>query len=66
MLRRDVHQPSKSQREIADSSATDENSNKIRAIVTASNAKWRSDVALAEHLILALEEAASEKAPTVA
>lgn len=59
VLQRDVHEPSKRQQEIAQSPATDENSNKIRAVVTASNAKWHSDVALAERLILELEDAAA-------
>lgn len=65
VLRRDDHEPSRRQRDIAESSATDENTTKIRAVVTASDAKWRSDIALAERLILELEEAADQKDPVV-
>jgi hypothetical protein len=64
VLCRNVHEPSKRQREIADSSATDENSNNVRAVITARHTQWRSDVALAEGLILGLEAAAATGKPS--
>lgn len=63
VLNQNRHRPDEKHLIIADSTADDSDSVAIRARALAAKAAWGHDVAKAEHLILALEDAAGSKVP---
>jgi hypothetical protein len=63
LLDQNLHRPNEKHLIIADSTADDADSVAIRTRALAAKAAWSGDVAKAEHLVLALEDAAAGKVP---